>query len=107
MALISYELIRAVQHLYFIVATPAFFLPLGIVILGSDVLPRLLGYLALVLGAAFAIAGVVTLLSLTVPVVVQASASIQVVWWLAAAIALIVRVGKTSAATVPVKEQAG
>jgi hypothetical protein len=104
MALISLELIRAVQHLYFIVAAPAFFLPLGIVILGSNVLPRLLGYLALVLGAAFAIAGVVTLLSLTVPVVVQAAASIQVLWWLAAAITLIVRAGKASA-TVHVKAQ--
>jgi hypothetical protein len=105
MALISYELIRSVQHLYFIVASPALFLPLGIVILGSNVLPRLLGYLALVLGAAFAIAGVVTLLSLTVPVVVQASASIQVLWWLAASITLIVRVGKKASATAPVKEQ--
>jgi hypothetical protein len=104
MPLISLELIRAVQHLYFIVAAPAFFLPLGMVILSSDVLPRLLGYLALVLGAAFAIAGVVTLLSLSVPVVVQAAASIQVVWWVAAAITLIVRMGKASV-TVPVKEQ--
>ena len=104
MALISLDLIRAVQHLYFIVAAPAFFLPLGMVILSSDVLPQLLGYLALVLGAAFAIAGVVTLLSLSVPVVVQAAASIQVVWWVAAAIMLIVRMGKASA-TVPMKEQ--
>ena len=92
-ALISLELIRSVQHLYFIVAAPAFFLLLGIVILSSDVLPRLLGYLALVLASAFAIAGIVTFLSLSVPVVVQASASIQVVWWLAAAIMLIVRAG--------------
>jgi hypothetical protein len=105
MALISYELIHAVQHLYFIVAAPALFLPLGIVILGSDILPRLLGYLALVLGAAFALAGVLTLLSLIVPVVVQASASIQVIWWLATAITLIVRAGKISA-SVSVKEQA-
>jgi hypothetical protein len=104
MPLISLELIRAVQHLYFIVASPALFLPLGIVILGSDVLPRLLGYLAIVLAAVFALAGVVTLLSLTVPVVVQASASIQVLWWLAAAITLIVRARKASA-TSPVKEQ--
>jgi hypothetical protein len=104
MALISLELIRAVQHLYFIVAAPVFFLPLGMVILSSAVLPRLLGYLALVLGAVFAIAGVVTLLSLSVPVVVQAAASIQVVWWVAAAIILIMRMGKASA-TVPVKER--
>jgi hypothetical protein len=104
MVLISYELIRSVQHLYFIVAAPAFFIPLGIVILGSDVLPWLLGYLALLLGAAFAIAGVVTLLSLEVPTVVQASASIQVLWWLAAAIALIVRAARASTSAV-VKEQ--
>ena len=104
MALISYELIHAVQHLYFIVAAPALFLPLGIVILGSDVLPRLLGYLALVLGAAFALGGVVTLFSLEIPVVVQISASIQVFWWLAASITLIVRVGKVPVTTV-VKEQ--
>lgn len=96
MVQISYELIHAVQHLYFIVASPAFFIPLGIVILGSDVLPRLLGYLALLLGAAFAIAGIVTLLSLEVPVVVQLCASIQVLWWLAAAITLIVRTVRTS-----------
>ena len=103
MALISYELIHAVQHLYFIVASPAFFVPLGVVILSSDVLPRLLGYLALLLGAAFAIAGVVTLLSLEVPSVIQLSASIQIFWWLAAAITLIVRTARTSAV---VKEQA-
>ena len=103
MALISYELIHAVQHLYFIVASPAFFVPLGVVILNSDVLPRLLGYLALLLGAAFAIAGVVTLLSLEVPSVIQLSASIQIFWWLAAAITLIVRTARTSAV---VKEQA-
>ena len=43
-------LIHSVQHLWFI-AAPALFLPLGLVILGSGVLPRILGYLALVLAA--------------------------------------------------------
>jgi hypothetical protein len=105
MVQISYELISAVQHLYFIVAAPAFFIPLGIVILGSDVLPRLLGYLALLLGAAFAIVGAATVLSLEIPNVVQNSASIQVLWWLAAAIALIVRTTRASTNTVA-KEQA-
>jgi len=50
-----------------------------------------------------ALAGVVTLHSLIVPVVVQASASIHVVWWLTAATTLIVRAGKSSGA-VAVKE---
>jgi hypothetical protein len=104
-ALISLDLIHAVQHLYFIVAAPALFLPLGAVILGSRVLPRVFGYLALVLGAAFAILGVVTLFTLTLPVAVLAFASIQTLWWLAAAITLIVRTEKTSG-TASVKEQA-
>jgi hypothetical protein len=91
MAEISYALIDSVQHLYFIVAAPALWLPLGLVILGSHVLPRILGYLALVLAAGYALAGVITLLDLTVPVAVQISASIQVLWWLAAAGTFIMR----------------
>jgi len=91
MAQTSYALISAVQHLYFIVAAPALFLPLGLVILRSDVLPQVLGYLAIVLAAGYALAGVFTLLDLTVPVAVQFAASVQVLWWLAAAGAFIMR----------------
>lgn len=90
MALISLDLIHAVQHLYFIVAAPALFLPLGVVIINSRVLPQILGYLALVLGAFFAILGVVSLFYLTLPGVVTAFAGLQTLWWLAAAIALMV-----------------
>jgi len=108
MALISLDLIHAVQHLYFIVAAPALFLPLGVVILGSHVLPRVFGYLSLVLGAAFAVLGVVTLFTLTLPVAVLAFAGIQTLWWLAAAITLIVRTEKTSdIASVKEQEPAG
>ena len=96
MGLISIALIHSVQHLYFIVGAPALFLPLGVVILGSPVLPLVFGYLAIVLGAAFAILGVVYLLDLTLPVLVQLSAAVQAFWWLAAAIWLIVRAGKAS-----------
>jgi hypothetical protein len=104
MALISGDLIHAVQHLYFIVAAPALFLPLGAVILGSRVLPRVFGYLALVLGATFAILGVVSLYSLTLPAVVIAFAGLQTIWWLAAAITLIVRAVKAPD-TASVKER--
>ena len=108
MALISLDLIHAVQHLYFIVAAPAHFLPLGVVILGSHVLPRVFGYLSLVLGAAFAVLGVVTLFTLTLPVAVLAFAGIETLWWLAAAITLIVRTEKTSdIASVKEQEPAG
>jgi len=57
----------------------------------GSALPRILGYLAIVLAAGYALAGVFTLLDLTVPVAVQISASVQVLWWLAAAGTFIMR----------------
>jgi len=106
MGLTSLDLIHAVQHLYFIVAAPALFLPLGVVIVSSNVLPRVLGYLAIMLGAAFAILGVVTLYSLTLPALVTAFAGLQTLWWLAAAITLIVRSGTASDTKVEVSLRA-
>lgn len=88
---ISLKFISAVQHLYFIVAAPVLFLPLGIVLVTSRVLPRIIGYLALALAAAFAALGIVYLQSLALPGPVQAFAAVQGLWWLAAAITLIVR----------------
>jgi hypothetical protein len=93
MGLVGLALIHAVQHLYFIVAAPALFLPLSAVILGSPVLPRLFGYLAFAIGSTFALAGVATLFTLTLPTPVLAFAGVQALWWAAAAIALIVRPG--------------
>jgi hypothetical protein len=81
----SLALIHSVQHLWFIVAAPALWLPLGLVILGSHVLPRILGYLALALAAVFTLAGVLTLFDSTVPPAVQIFGSVQALWWLAAA----------------------
>jgi hypothetical protein len=105
---VSLDLIHAVQHLYFIVAAPSLFLPLGAVLLGSAVLPWVFGYLALALGAAFAILGVVFLSSLTLPATVLDSAGIQALWWLAAAITLIVRSAKASdMSSMKVQESAG
>ncbi len=104
MGLSSLDLIHAAQHLYFIVAAPTLFLPLGAVILGSRVLPRVFGYLALVLGATFAILGIVTLLTLTLPTLPAAFSGLQTLWWVAAAITLIARPEK-AAATASVKVQ--
>jgi hypothetical protein len=72
--------------------------------------PKLLTQVDLrgVLGAAFALLGVVSLYSLTLPAVVTAFAGIQAFWWLAAAITLIVRTEKTSdTASVKAQEPAG
>jgi hypothetical protein len=103
MAGTSLALIYSVQHLYFIVAAPAVWLPLGLVILGSHVLPRILGYLALVLAAGYALAGVLTLLDLTVPADVQIAAGVlPALWWLAAAGTLLMRARQApSAAGLP------
>ena len=98
----SLALIHSVQRLWFIVAAPALWLPLGLVVLGSAVLPRILGYLALVLAAGYALAGVFTVLDLTVPVAVQFAASVQVLWWLAAAVTFIMRAREVpSSASLP------
>ena len=94
MPLISLKLISAAQHLYFIVAAPALFLPLGVVLISSSILPRLFGYLALLLATAFAALGVIFLLTLTLPGPVTAFGGVQALWWLAAAITLIVRSGR-------------
>jgi hypothetical protein len=87
----SLALIDSVQHLWFIVGAPALWLPLGLVVLGSGVLPRILGYLAIVLAAGYALAGVITLFDSTVPPAVQISAGIPAVWYLAAAGTLLIR----------------
>ena len=92
----SLKVISAVQHLYFIVAAPALFLPLGIVLITSRILPRFFGYLALLLATTFAVLGVAFLLTLMLPTAVTAFAGVQALWWLAAAVALIARSGKTS-----------
>lgn len=96
---ISLKLISAVQHLYFIVGAPTLFLPLGIVLVSSAILPRLFGYLALILAAAFAALGIIFLLDLTLPGPVTAFAGVQALWWLAAAITLMVRSGRTANST--------
>lgn len=92
---ISLQLISAVQHLYFVIAAPALFFPLGIVLLGSAVLPRLFGYLALLLAVVFESLGVIFLLTLTLPAAVTAVAGIQALWWLAAAVTLVVQSKKS------------
>jgi len=91
MTAISLRVIAAVQHLYFIVAAPALFFPLGIILASSRILPRVFGYLALLLAAAFAVLGAVFMLRLTLPASVTALAGLQALWWLAAGITLIIR----------------
>ena len=91
---IGLRMIFAVQHLYFVVAAPALFLPLGIVLLNSAILPRFFGYFAVLLAIIFAVLGIIFMLTLALPLWVTAFGGIQALWWLAASIALIARIGR-------------
>jgi hypothetical protein len=91
MGAISLDVISAVQHLYFVIAAPAVFLPLGIILRGADVLPRLFGHLAIALAILFFAFGAIYMLTLTLPDPVTALGAVQALWWLAAAVALILR----------------
>ncbi|HKU25527.1 MAG TPA: hypothetical protein VJQ54_08655, partial [Candidatus Sulfotelmatobacter sp.] len=93
---VGLRMVSSVQHLYFIIAAPALFLPLGIVLVGSRIIPRAIGYLALALGGIFALVGVASLLTLTLPASVTSLGSIQALWWLAAAFSLLFRSRKIS-----------
>ncbi len=90
-SLIGMNLIYAVQHLYFIIGAPAVFIPLGIVMRNSNILPKPFGWLAIAMGILFGILGIVFLLRLILPVWVTAIAGIQAFWWLASSIIVIIR----------------
>jgi hypothetical protein len=57
-------------------------------------LSRAFGYLAILLGLAFAVLGIIFLLDLILPFWVTAFAGVQTLWWLAASVSLIKRAGK-------------
>jgi len=94
MPFISLRVIFAVQHLYFVVAAPALFLPVGIVLLNSAILHRFFGYSALLLAIIFAALGIIFMLTLVLPLWVTAFGGVQALWWLAASICLIARSGR-------------
>jgi hypothetical protein len=84
---IGLNIIYAVQHLYFIIGAPALFIPLGMVLRNSDILPNWFSWLAIGMGILFGILGIVFLLHLILPAWVTAIAGMQAFWWLAASIA--------------------
>jgi hypothetical protein len=89
-ATVTLHLIDAIHHDF--VIAPALFLPLGLVILGSRVLPRGLGYLALVLGGIVQILGLAGLFGVPQSVVDNVL-TIQELWIVAAAVMLVARGG--------------
>lgn len=99
MGLISNAVGHAIQHLYFIIAAPALFLPLGVVLWNSRILPRAYAVLAIVLAAAFVVLGVTSLYQLVLSPAVTSLAAVQALWWMSAAITLILRSGRMAQLT--------
>lgn len=89
-------MIPALQHAYPIVAAPMVFWPLGIVILVSHIISKVLGYAAILLGTVFAVLGFIGMLQ-PVQGIVDTLSALQGFWWLAAAVTFMVR-KKTDAA---------
>ncbi|HEY1872490.1 MAG TPA: hypothetical protein VGG71_15605 [Chitinophagaceae bacterium] len=88
------NLISAVQHLYFIIAAPALFIPLGIILIRSGVLPRIFGWFAIGLGLLFFTLGMTTMLILVIPPQITFFGILQGFWWLSASLAFLIIAGK-------------
>jgi hypothetical protein len=87
-ALASNNLIKAVQHVFLI--APALLLPLGVVLLGSDVLPHGFARSALVMGATLQILGRGGLFN-ALQSIINIVLILQSLWFVAAAVTLLVR----------------
>jgi hypothetical protein len=90
-ALNSWDLMTMFIHVFPIGPAPLSYLALGALLLGSSLLPRLFGYLALLLGAGFALVGFLGLLVPAVNFGIIALLIAQELWILAAGVTLLIR----------------
>ncbi|HEY6407363.1 MAG TPA: hypothetical protein VIY29_07845 [Ktedonobacteraceae bacterium] len=93
-SLTSFDIMSVFTYVYPIVPAPVIFLSLGTILLGSRLLPRVLGYLAFGLGIAFIVVGLIGLF--TTSLLTLAVLSLQALWVMAAAITLLAHSGKVS-----------
>jgi heme O synthase-like polyprenyltransferase len=89
--IITFLIAKIILGGYWLMLAPVLFLPLGIVLLSSQVRRGIVGYVVLLLSIAFAALGVILFLTLTLRDAVTALAGLQAIWWLAAAIRVIAR----------------
>lgn len=87
-ARVSFDVTSVFVRVYPLVPVPAIYLSLGVLLAGESVLPAVLARLAMALGAAFVVAGVLGILMPAAAVVTAALSALQVLWIVAAAIAL-------------------
>ena len=96
-SLTFFVIMTVFTYLYPIVPAPVIFLALGTILLGSHLLPRVFGYLAFILGVAFAVVGLVGLFTTSLLTIIVLS--LQALWVLAAAITFLIHPGIASDAT--------
>jgi hypothetical protein len=92
--IITYLAAKIILGGYWLMLAPVLFLPLGIVLLSSQVRRGIFGYVVLLLSIAFAALGASVLFTLTLPDAVTVLAGVQAIWLLAAALTLFARNGK-------------
>jgi hypothetical protein len=97
-ALSSWDLMTMFIHIFPIGPAPLSYLALGALLLGTSLLPRVFGDLALLLGAAFAAVGFLGLLIPAANIAIIVLLISQELWIAAAGVALLIRREKKSVA---------
>src|ERR1700736_3934347 len=92
--IITFLIAKIILGGYWLMLAPVLFLPLGIVLLSSQVRRGIFGSVVLPLAVAFAALGAIFLFTLILPDAVTVLAGVQAIWLLAAAITLLGRNGK-------------
>ena len=100
---VSLNLIKAIQHAYVIAPAPALLFTLAVILIDSRMLPRLFGYLAVVLGATMGILGLIGTF-IPLQLVIDTVLSVQEIWFIAIAITLIIT-AKAASNVMPANEQ--
>jgi hypothetical protein len=88
---ITFLIAKIILGGYWLTLAPVLFLPLGIVLLSSQVRRGLFGYVVLPLAVVVAALGAIFLFTLTLPDAVTVVAGVQAIWLIAAAITLLSR----------------
>jgi len=84
----SFDLMSAFIRVFPLVPAPALYLSVGVLLLGVPVLPSAFARLALALGAAFAVTGLIGIFLSAAAAATAGLSGLQVLWVIAAAIAL-------------------
>jgi hypothetical protein len=91
---VAMSLISAIQHLFFVIAAPGMFIPLGLIIVRYKIIPKGIGYAAIIIGIAFFLIGGLTITKLILPPAITFLGIVQGIWWLVASVVFIFKTMK-------------